>query len=293
MNRGAGHASVFRDDLDVENFLRLMGEVCERFGLLIHAYALLPNHFHLLVDDPLGRLSEAMAFLLGRYTRLFNHRHQTDGPLFRGRFKSRVVESQDYWQHLVAYLHLNPVRAGLVKRAEDSYASSCRAYLGLPHHSPPWLRTDAVLKSFGSAAQLSAYTERVRLGETPHPEGFNPDSLWAVGPAPEIKWVSVSVSEQLALDELLHVIGTDDAVIVPGARSGNPRLWIKAWWLHMRAGMSLRAIALAHGVKSSTVSRWLPRLHRRAEKDAEVRGWIESLRVKLRDPVNRVTGLEQ
>src|SRR4051812_49416104 len=86
MHRGARHASVFRDDEDRLLFLNAVDEAVEHHGLEVHAYALMPNHFHLLVRSPLGNLSKAMKHVIATYTLRANRRHRWDGPIFRGRF---------------------------------------------------------------------------------------------------------------------------------------------------------------------------------------------------------------
>lgn len=281
MNRGAGHATVFVDDDDVANFLDLIDQAVYRFGIRIHGYALMTDHFHLMIETPRGQLSKAMAFVLGRYTRLFNMRHNSDGPIFRGRFKSRLVETTDYWRHLLAYLHLNPVRAKIVAKPEDSYLTSCRAYYGLQHGSPSWLTTDQLTDLFGSREQLVAYAERVRTGNDDGASGFDPVSMWDVAPAPNIVVESNDISVEAALAELTMVIGEYRHVVVDGARAGNPKLWITAWWLYMRTGMSLRAVGKRYKVLASTASRWVVRLWRHADKNPEVAGWLATLNAKL------------
>lgn len=281
MNRGAGHATIFADSEDLDNFLKLVGEATARFRIQVHGYALMTDHFHLMIETPRGHLSEAMAFIGGRYTRLFNARHGTDGPLFRGRFKSRLVETTDYWRHLLAYLHLNPVRAGIVSRPEDAYLTSCRAYYCLPHHSPAWLRMAEVTEMFGSPRQIAEYTERSRTNTEAAPVGFDPVALWKPAPAPDVPVVTTDVPTEVALAELYSVIGTKKAVVVAGARTGNPRLWVTAWWLYMRTGMSLRTVGKRYLVKASTVSRWLPRLFRHANTNPEIGVWMAKLRDML------------
>ena len=145
VNRGAGGQPVFTSRADGNDFLGLLGEAHERFGVEIHAYCLMTNHYHLLVRCPEGGLSAFMQFVTSVYTRHANHRSDRDGPLFRGRFRSLLVDSEAYLLHSVRYIHRNPLDLGV---AIDEYRwSSHRAYVG--HRPPPvWLTTEAVLGRF-------------------------------------------------------------------------------------------------------------------------------------------------
>ncbi len=148
MNRGLGRRVLFTVDEDRDDFLGLLAEVRLRWGIEVHAATLMTNHYHLLLRDPDGRLSRGMRHLNGVYTQSYNRRHGRDGPLMRGRFKARLVQSEGYLAELVRYIHGNPVEAGLAERAGDYLWSSHRHYLGgqlpgwletLPPHGPNWI----------------------------------------------------------------------------------------------------------------------------------------------------------
>lgn len=112
--RGNERKSIYRDDSDRTHFLELLAETTERFALRIHAYVLMDNHFHLLLETPEANLSRSLQWLNVSYSLWFNRRHDRVGHLFQGRFKSVVVEDDAGWQEVARYIHLNPVRlAGL------------------------------------------------------------------------------------------------------------------------------------------------------------------------------------
>jgi len=123
MVRGLERRALFRDDRDRDDFINRLAAVCERTGLEVLAWTLLPNHFHLLVRSPghtAGHgsqhgLATAMRRLLTGYVGAFNRRHHRVGPLVQGRYKSILVEEDPYLLQLVRYLHLNPLRGGLVE----------------------------------------------------------------------------------------------------------------------------------------------------------------------------------
>lgn len=148
MNRGARHQDLFVDDEDRRIFLDLLAQTARRFALEVHGYALMSNHFHLLLRSRRGRLSAAMRHLQQTWTQLVNRRHGWDGPLFRGRFRSQLIEDDTYLLTVLAYLHLNPVVAGLARDAESARWTSHNAYVGR-EPTLSWLHTDELLARAG------------------------------------------------------------------------------------------------------------------------------------------------
>jgi len=175
MNRGARRAPIFRIGEDCQGFLDFLGEMVEEFELELHAYSLMPNHFHLLVRSRMGNLSEGMQFLLSHYTQWLNKRHRWDGPVFRGRFKSQLVEDEEYLRVLIAYIHLNPVSAKLTKKVDDEGWTSYRAYMN-KETKPEWLTTSFYTRLFGGRKRLHAFVESYRLGRLEYSDDFNPDT---------------------------------------------------------------------------------------------------------------------
>jgi REP element-mobilizing transposase RayT len=155
VNRGAARADIFLTDHDRVEFGRLLGEAHDRFDVDVHAYCLMGNHYHLLVETPSGRLSDAMHHLGGVYARHLNERLGRDGPVFRGRYFGRPVLSPDYLLRVVRYIHRNPL-AFLDESDLETYRwSSLRTYLGY-RRRPNWLRTDVVSELTGGADGMRA-----------------------------------------------------------------------------------------------------------------------------------------
>jgi REP element-mobilizing transposase RayT len=179
MNRGAHRHEVFSATSDAVLFLDSLAEASARYEIEIHAYCLMGNHFHLLVQSRSGQLSECIRFAVGRFSRTKNKKDGSDGPLFRGRFTSRFVESEPHLVETSRYIHLNPVRAGLALMPQDWKWSSARAYLGL-EPSPPWLITDEMLAMFGrldSAAQYRDFLiDGMAMGNGVRPRGSDTGS---------------------------------------------------------------------------------------------------------------------
>jgi putative transposase len=175
MSRGTARGAVFVDDSDREGFLELLVDVRERWGLRTHAACLMGNHFHLLVEDSQGLLARSMRHIIGLHTQRFNAREGRDGPLFRGRFRSRLVQHERYLAELVRYIHMNPVDAKLVEHAGDYRWSSHGHYLR--SEAPPWLLTDEVMRRFDhDPAALDAFVH-ARL-----PPGQRKDLKWSTRP---------------------------------------------------------------------------------------------------------------
>ncbi len=122
--RGNERKAIFRGDTDRFHFLELLGELGERFGARVHAYVLMDNHFHLLLETPEANLSRAMQWLNVSYSVWFNRRHDRAGHLLQGRFKASIVEDDAGWQEVARYVHLNPVRVAGLQLGKRQRAAS-------------------------------------------------------------------------------------------------------------------------------------------------------------------------
>lgn len=158
MNRGDRRQGIFRDDADRTLFLETLAATCTRTAWQVHAYCLMSNHFHLVVETPRANLVAGMKWLLGTYTMRFNRRHRFSGHLFGGRYKAQAIDETDshYLRIAADYVHLNPARAGLVKAGEklEGYAwSSYPRYLTAAKQRPSWLRVDRLLGEHGIGSE--------------------------------------------------------------------------------------------------------------------------------------------
>ena len=164
-SRGNAGEDIFRDDAGRVRFLKVLGVAVERFGWICHAYCLMTNHYHLLIETPEPNLSRGMKHLNGVYTQWFNRRHSRAGHLVQGRFKAILVEKESYLLELVRYIVLNPVRAKLVRSASDWPWSSYHAAAG--QTAPPdFLTTAWILSQFADdpATAIHAYRTFVEQG---------------------------------------------------------------------------------------------------------------------------------
>lgn len=147
-SRGNARADIFADATDRQTFLLLLESTVNRFNWICHAYCLMDNHYHLLIETPDGNLSMGMRHLNGVYTQAFNRRHKSVGHVFQGRFKAIIVEKESHLLELCRYVVLNPVRAGMVSSPQKWRWSSYRATVGNARKES-YLSTDWLLGQFG------------------------------------------------------------------------------------------------------------------------------------------------
>ncbi|NLD05748.1 MAG: hypothetical protein GX672_07640 [Synergistaceae bacterium] len=146
-SRGNEQKDIFKSDFDREKFLSYLVSASERYGAEIHAYCLMTNHYHLILETPLGNLSLIMKHINSSYTSYFNIKHKRVGHLLQGRYKAILVQADAYAAELSRYIHLNPVRAAMVKVPEDYRWTSYRFYT--QGGEPLWLTTRFILGYFG------------------------------------------------------------------------------------------------------------------------------------------------
>ena len=171
-SRGNAREDIFDDDGDRKMFLEVLGKVVNRFNWLCHAYCLMDNHYHMVIETPQANLSKGMRQLNGLYTQVYNRRHRTVGHLFQGRYKAVLIQKESHLLEVCRYVVLNPVRAKATQRVEQWKWSSYGGTAGLGK-SPPWLAVDWVLSQFGKRRYPAArhYRRFVR-------EGIDRPSIW-------------------------------------------------------------------------------------------------------------------
>ncbi|MEO8341649.1 MAG: transposase [Nitrospirota bacterium] len=163
-SRGNARQDIVVDDRDRVQFFAVLVHVVDRFGWLCHAYCLMDNHYHLLIETPNPNLSLGMRQLNGRYTQMYNRRHERVGHLFQGRFTAILVEKEAHLLELCRYVVLNPVRAKMVAHPRQWGWSSYRATVG-DTKAPAWLTTDWVLGQFGQREGVAQKQYRAFVAE--------------------------------------------------------------------------------------------------------------------------------
>jgi len=262
-SRGNEKKPVFKDDHDRENFLNALQHVNKRYNWICHAYCLMTNHYHLLIETPDGNLSIGMRQLNGVYTQLFNKWHGRTGHLFQGRYKAILIQKDSHLLEVCRYVVLNPVRAKMVERPEDWTWSSYLATAGKtkPH---PSLTTDWVLGQFsrkrGKAEQ--EYRQFVQ-------RGIGQKTIWT-----EVRGQSL-LGEDAFMDKLTdHLKKHKDipeiprsqryatrpklAVLLPdGIEQDQKKLKRRLSEAVEKHGYRQSELARHLGVHYSTISRWL------------------------------------
>lgn len=171
LDRGDRREAIYRDETDRRRFLDTLGEVCRRTGWRVHAFVLMSNHYHLLVETPQPNLVAGMRWLQSTWAIRFNRRHRVSGHLFQGRYKSIVVdpEERSYLVVLSDYIHLNPVRAGLVKLEGRLFDYQWSSYpLAAARARPEWFEPSRVLGELDlpdTAAGRKNYAGRIAMSQ--------------------------------------------------------------------------------------------------------------------------------
>jgi REP-associated tyrosine transposase len=177
MSRGDQRDDIFFDDVDRHDFVKTLAEACLKTDWEVHAFCLMRNHYHLVMETPHANLVAGMAWLQSTYTIRLNNRHKLSGHVLSGRYKAQVVEGSGngYLRAACDYVHLNPVRAGLLAPEDRLLAypwSSFGLYLAAREHRPVWLRVDRLLGEHGieedtpaSRQEFERQMERRRLEE--------------------------------------------------------------------------------------------------------------------------------
>jgi len=165
MNRGRNRQPIFHERDYFEAFITTLKEASERYDAIIHAYCLMTNHYHLLIETPKANLSQIMRHINGKYTQWHNRKHGKDGTLFRGRYKSVLVDEDSYLLQLTRYIHRNPleVKRQMIEQLEDYPWSSFPAFIDKVK-SPPWLFRDKTYQMLGQKQKYRGYQQYVELG---------------------------------------------------------------------------------------------------------------------------------
>lgn len=272
-SRGNAGDNIFTSKKDRRLFLSLLEEVKEKYNWFFHAYCLMPNHYHLLIETPDGNLSIGMRHLNGVYTQNFNKRHQRTGHIFQGRFKAILVQKESYLLELCRYVALNPVRAGLVPHPERWEWGSYLATIGTAE-KPKFLSSDWILAQFGPdlATARRSYKEFVLAG-------IRRESPWKhlkgrifLGKEDFIEKVKELFEEKEAIKEIprMERFAGRPALskIFGDTRKGEARDE-KICTAHVRHGYTLTEIGDFLGIHYSTVSKALKKIKRGKEVNSD------------------------
>jgi REP element-mobilizing transposase RayT len=298
--RGNERKAIVRDDTDRARFADTLAAMVNRYRVHCHAWVLMDNHYHLLVETPTPNLSLALRHLNGVYTQAFNRRHRRVGHLFQGRFKALVVEKERYLLDLCRYVVLNPVRAGVVREPGAYLWSSYRATAGLAA-APPWLMTDWLLEQFGrtrrtaqtkyqqfvaegirgAARPWDQVIGQVYLGEEAFVRRVQRHAAPRATDAdiPRAQRHPCWLSPEMVLQHVADAYGVTAKELVRPTRRPSEARQVGLYGLCRWAGEPLAAIARRMGLTYSAVSRRVSAVERRLALDPHWRKRVTRLAV--------------
>jgi len=284
-SRGNERRTLFQSNRDREKFLSYLESTHERYGAVIHVYCLMGNHYHLLLETPRGNLSKILHYVNGAYTTYFNIKRSRSGHLFQGRFKGILVDRDEYCKELSRYVHLNPVRAGMVKTPLEYPWSSYRYFVGRDK-KPEWLTTDFILGDFGGEGgrgfkKYREYVERQENKEFDNPFK-NVIASTLLGSREFIDRIKLEYLEKKEIDRrdlpaLKKILigpsleSIEKAVIKRVGRSDPLFKKICIYLSYQRSGLNLREIGEYFGMQRSTISQLSRRFAEVIEGSQELR----------------------
>jgi len=294
-SRGNERKNVFKSERDREKFLEYLESATQRYDAVIHVFCLMDNHYHLLLETPSGNLPQIMRHINGAYTTYFNVKRGRSGHLFQGRYKAILVDIDECAKELSRYIHLNPVRARIVKAPEEYKWSSYRFYIG-KEKSPKWLQRNLILRYFGNKdfiaqkGYLNFVTAALnRKYENPLDEVVSSTLLGGPGfiasikdkflsdkkpdkDLPVLKKLMNKVSMKDIFDEVESVFGNQEAL-------GKN---VKIFLCQRHTGEKLKDIGKYFGIGESGVSQACRRVKEKIRVDKKLERKIAKIEKKLR-----------
>ena len=258
-SRGNERKSIFSNDEDRLLFLRTLGDVAKTHNFVIHAYCLMGNHYHLLVETVDGNLSLGMRDLNGAYTQRFNTAHRRSGHLLQGRYKAFLVEGDEYLLEVARYVVLNPVRARIVEKPGQWKWSSYRATAGAAE-VPSWLRVRSILELFGKQTSYAqkAYRAFVKdgIGEASPFDEVSEGMI--LGSQPFVDWIYGSTERKEEIKEIPRgerIIGRPSLETLFEDVNGRTERNAAIVFARVRCGYLLSEIARHLGIDRSTAGK--------------------------------------
>lgn len=301
-NRGNERKAIYKDDVDRREFLRILSHSINTYGVIIHAFVLMNNHWHILAQTPLGNLSEFMRHFNITYTSHYNRRHNRTGHLYQGRYKSFLVEEDAYLSQVSRYIHLNPVQVSEMKKmsfAKRLHSLWNYSWSSLPGYISKTVKLDFIEYNF----VLAEYGGDNRSGRSRYKKQLQDDlhsgltikekivGQSILGNEDFIEWVSNTYLERkndrerpsirkihryLSQDQVLKAVEEETGIKNVIDSSGTTRQIVMSV-LYKYAGLNNREIGALLGVDYSTVSQGRKRLLEKAAKDRQLQLTIKAV----------------
>jgi len=296
-SRGNEQKAIFRSNSDRERFLSYLESAHDRYGANIHVYCLMDNHYHLLLETPLGNLSKVLHHINGAYTTYFNTKRKRYGHLFQGRYKAILVEKDAYCKELSRYIHLNPIRAGLAAKPSE-YRWSSYPYYIREEKKPAWLTTESVLGYFGKDESSAQKNYRKFVEDALDSETKNPlKDVFAstfLGSLEFIAWAkekfigskNVDTRNIPVLRKLVERPSLDQIERTVESIIGKKHALCRKFCIytsHQYGGFALREIGAYYGMRGSAVSQCSRRFKHKVLEDKKLK--------KAMAEIGRKTGL--
>jgi len=293
-SRGNERKAIFKSKRDREKFLEYLESATERYHAVIHAYCMMDNHYHILLETPSGNLSQIMRHINGAYTTYFNIKRARSGHLFQGRYKAILVEMDEYAKELSRYIHLNPVRAKIVETPEAYDWSSYNVYIG-KQKPAKWLYRDFILGYFGQNVSTAQKAYKKFVTAVAHKEYDSPldevVSSTLLGSADFIAFIKDNIlsrakpdKELPALKELVRkatmpliIEEVALAFIQDKALERNINMYL----CQKYSGERLKDIGLCFGIGESGVSQAARRMAQKIEKDRKLEKKIAKIEKQI------------
>lgn len=295
--RGNERREIFQTKKDYERFKQYLMRAQDKYDFLLHGYVLMTNHYHLIIETPKANLNRIMHYINGSYTTYFNRKQGRNGHLFQGRYKAILVDVDHYLLELSRYSHLNPVRAGLVKRPEEYPYSSYRSYITrereeMVHRDRIWgmisgdgrngVQKYRKFVEEGLGKDLESPLKRIYGGVILGGEKFIRDVLRRME-GRDVQRRDISYRRQLRvtrdIEEIIHIIGsyfnvTRDVILEDKRVFRN----IAIYFSKRYTGLTNREIgSLLGGISYSAITRVYQRFGEKIVKERDLRKQIEEI----------------
>ena len=305
MNRGNAGMDIFRSKRDREKFLEYVGKAVDRYEIKVHTYCLMTTHYHILIETPHANLSQAIKWINVAYSVYFNRKRRRFGHLFQGRFKAVLVDADEYLKPLSRYIHLNPVRAGMVAHCKEHQWSSYPVFGGYVK-APQWLQTDWLLSLFGEERGVASkrYREFVESVQNEKIENPSDDIVSGaiLGGVDFVDWVKKtflskqcdskempqlkSLKPRPTPDELIRVVseelGCERESILRKGKKGNFARDLAIYLCREMTGET--GVALGRhfgGISGSGIVFKYNQIANQIESDRKLRGRVNRIRKKM------------
>ncbi len=305
-NRGNNRSSLFKDDDDRKAFLTILAQSVDTYQIRIHSYVMMNNHWHLLAQTPLANLSEFMRHFNITYTSYYNRRHKRVGHLYQGRYKSFLVQEDEYLTMVSRYIHLNPVRissmkrAGLNKRLEYLFGykwSSLQGYIN-PSFELDWVEYQLVLADYGNGRKKAAGSYKKQLIADIEDDLSIRDKVVGqsvLGSESYVSCIKQTYLEQRkdrerpGVSKITQHVSLEQVLDIIEQESGRGNLFetegalrqIVMTCLYTYTGLNNREIGERFGVDYSTVSQSRKRLRERVAKHPELASLMQRITTRV------------